>query len=85
MDEPRPKEAGMVDEGREFTIVDETLVPRGDGPPTWVVTWKSIKDESLIRRRMTEDQYQASVSGPRDEKPLWRRQQIDPIGEPDVG
>jgi hypothetical protein len=31
---------------------------------------------------MSEDEYNASVAGPRVEKPLWKRTQIDPIGTP---
>ncbi len=64
-----------------YTIVEERLV-RTEREPAWIVTWKSITDESEIRRRMSEDEYNASVAGPRDEKPLWKRTQIDPIGTP---
>lgn len=70
------------DEG-QYTIVEERLLPEQNGDGTWVVTWKSIKDDSEIRRRMSDQEYVASVAGPREEKPLWRRTQIDPIGELD--
>jgi len=66
-----------------YTIVEERLV-RTEAEPAWVVTWKSITDESEIRRRMSDEEYNASVAGPRDEKPLWRRTQIDPIGAPEA-
>ncbi|MGZ4151424.1 MAG: hypothetical protein ACXVP3_03160, partial [Actinomycetota bacterium] len=62
-------------------IVEERLV-RTETEPAWIVRWKSITDESEIRRRMSDDEYNASVAGPRDEKPLWKRTQIDPIGAP---
>lgn len=71
----------MADENeRQFTIVEERLVE--PDAETWLVTWKSIRDQSQIRRRMSADEYNGSVAGPRDEKPLWSRTQIDPIGEP---
>jgi hypothetical protein len=66
-----------------YTIVEERLVD-ADTQPAWIVTWKSIGDESEIRRRMSDEEYNASVAGPRDEKPLWKRAQIDPIGTPDA-
>ena len=68
------------EEERQFTIVEERLVE--PDAETWLVTWRSIRDASEIRRRMSANEYNASVAGPRDEKPLWKRTQIDPIGEP---
>lgn len=66
-----------------YTIVEERLVST-EAEPAWVVTWRSITDESEIRRRMSDEEYNASVAGPRDEKPLWKRTQIDPIGAPEA-
>jgi hypothetical protein len=72
----------QADEEPRYTIVEERLIPVPDGRDTWLVVWKSITDGTEIRRRISEEQYERSVAGPRDEKPLWRRTQVDPIGEP---
>jgi len=70
----------QADEPR-YTIVEERLIPVPDSDDIWLVVWKSISDGTEIRRRMSEEQYERSVAGPRDEKPLWRRTQVDAIGE----
>ena len=72
------------DEGR-YVIVEERLIPIPESDDVWVVTWRSIEDEAEIRRRMSAEEYDASVAGPREEKPLWKQGQIEPIGEPDDG